>query len=156
MAVTPDDEFEVTVDDLDDLAAQVAAMAAEASGWVNLVPQVEPGHEPPPRRIVAAIFSARGDAIPHATWSAPDRPGRPATLGIEHGTGPRALDRLDEVGLGLRPGWLKAADHARRGLVVTAPPDEQPIEALRWLLQAATALTVPPLTGAWLARLYRP
>lgn len=156
MAITPDEELEVTIDELDGLAATAAAMADAASGWVNLIPEVESGHEPPPRSIVATVFSARGEAIPHATWSAPEQPGRRTKLGIEHGSGPKALARLDEVGLGLRPGWLKVADHPRRGLVVTAPPDEQAVEALRWLLDAATALSVPPLTGSWLARVYRP
>ena len=156
MAITPDEELEVTATDLGALATVVATLADAASGWVNLLPEVEPGHEPPPRGIVAAVFSARGEAIPHATWSAPDQPGRRPTLGIEHGSGPQALARLDEVGLGLRPGWLKVADHPRRGLVVTAPTDEQPVEALRWLLDAATALSVPPLTGAWQARVFRP
>ena len=156
MAITPDEELEVTADDLEVLASRIAALADIGSGWVNLLPEVVPGHEPPPRRIVAAVFSARGEPIPHATWSAPDRPGRRATLGIEHGAGPKALARLDEVGLGLLPGWLKVADHPRRGLVVSVPADEQPAEALRWLVDAATALSVPPLTGTWLARIYRP
>jgi hypothetical protein len=105
---------------------------------------------------VVAVFSARGDAVPLVTWTPPERPGGRSTVGIAHGWGPGALPRLTEEGLGLGAGWLKVADHARRGLVVTVPGPTDPGDVARWMLAAAHALSAVPLTGAWLAGVYRP
>lgn len=156
MAVHPADELPFDEHDRAGLVALVEELAASASGWVNFVPEVAEGHEPPPRNLIVSVFSARGEAVPMATWSAPPAPGKRATLGIEHGAGPRALERLADAGLTLPAGWWKVADHARRGLVVTAPADADLDEALGWLLTAAHALSTVPLTGSWLARVYRP
>lgn len=156
MALSPTAELTVDEDDLAPLAAEVAGLVASASGWINLLPEVEPGHETPARNPIAAIFSARGEAVPFATWTAPEQPGGRCSLGVEHGSGPKALARLAEAGLTLPPGWLKAADHPRRGLVVTAPGDADPEDQVWWLLTASHALSTVPLTGAWLARVYRP
>jgi hypothetical protein len=155
VAVTPSEELAFTEDDLTPVEAVLAELAAEARGWVNLTPEVEPGEEPPPRNVVVAVFSARGDAVPLATWSAPERPGGRATLGVEHGSGPKALGRLADHELGLPERWLKVADHPRRGLVVTTPGDTEVADALWWLLAASHALSTVPLTGAWLATVYR-
>ncbi len=156
MSLEPDEEIAVTTDDLAAVLAVLDELTAATSGWVNLLPEVEPGHEPPPRNLVIALFSARGDAVPLATWTAPARAGGRPTVGIGHGSGPQALAQLEEAGLGLGPGWWKAADHPRRGLVVNPPADAAPADVLRWLLDAATELSTVPLTGAWLARVYRP
>ncbi len=156
MAVHPDDEFPFEEDDAGAVADLLRSLAAQGAGWVNFVPEVAEGHDPPPRSIVVAVFSARGEPIPLATWSAPAGPGKRATLGIEHGSGPKALARLADAGLPLPDGWWKVADHARRGVVVTTPGDAEPEEVLRWLLTAAHALSVVPLTGSWSARVYRP
>ncbi|HEX2578306.1 MAG TPA: hypothetical protein VHK88_18315 [Aquihabitans sp.] len=156
MAVTPAEELEFDEDDLAPAVAVLAEVTAAGGGWVNLSPEVEPGHDPPPRNVVVAVFSARGAAIPLATFSAPEQPGGRATIGIEHGAGPRALERLAEHDLVLGPGWLKVADHPRRGLVVTVPPGAATADVLWWLLAASHALSPVPLTGAWLAKVYRP
>lgn len=155
MALTPDEELELDEDDLAAVTEVLAELTAAGSGWVNLRPEVEQGHEPPPRSWLALIFSARGEAVPFVTWTPPSEPGGRSTLGIEHGSGPRALDRLGEHDLGLRPGWLKVADHPRRGLVVTAPGDVAPGDVLWWLLASSHALSTVPLSGAWRASVYR-
>lgn len=156
MAVTPPEELEFDEDDLEPVLAAMAELTAAAKGWINLSPEVEAGHDPPPRNLVVALFSARGEATPLATWAAPEAPGQRATLGIEHGSGPKALARLAERELPLPPGWLEVADHPRRGLVVTAPADAEPGDVLWWLLTASHLLSVPPLTGSWQAKVYRP
>ena len=156
MAVHPDEEFPFTEDDLGHLTDVLVELTEAANGWVNLVPEVVPGHDPPPRNLVVAVFSARGDSVPLATWTAPSKPGGRPTVGIGHGTGPQALVRLGEDGLGLPDGWWKAADHPRRGLVVNPSTGATPEAVLTWLLAASDALTLVPLTGAWLARVYRP
>lgn len=154
MAVTPSEELTFDVSDLTEPVRALDRLAAASKGWVNFLPEVVEGLEPPQRNPVVAIFSARGEPVPLATWSAPSQPGRRATVGIEHGSGPRALDRLEASGIGLRDGWLKVSDHPRRGLVVTAPASASTGSVLGWLLAAAEQLSVAPLTGAWLASVY--
>jgi hypothetical protein len=156
VAVHPSDEL--PFDDADPAAvvAVLDELTRANAGWVNFVPEVVEGHEPPPRSIVVSVFSARGEAVPMATWSVATAEGKRPTLGIEHGSGPRALERLADAGLALPAGWWKVADHSRRGLVVTAPSDADHRTALGWLLTATHALSTVPLTGSWLARIYRP
>lgn len=155
MAITSDQDLEFDEDDLAAVAEVLAELTAAGAGWVNLRPEVEQGQEPPPRSWLALIFSARGEAVPFATWTPPAAPGGRSTLGIEHGSGPQALARLGEHDLGLRPGWLKVADHPRRGLVVTAPAGEEVGDVLWWLLASSHALSTVPLSGAWRASIYR-
>lgn len=154
MAVPPPAELVVDEDDLAPVVAELVRLAATGA-WINLLPEVVEGEEPPPRNPVVGIFSARGDPVPMATWSGAAG-GRRWTLGIEHGWGPKALARLTEVDLGLRDGWLKVSDHARRGLVVTCPASEDPDEVVWWLMTACHALSPVRLTGSWLARVYEP
>jgi hypothetical protein len=154
----PDEERELHLDDPDDvawLADVLSRLATATRGWVNLLPEVEPGYEPPPRNPVIALFSSRGDAVPLATWAAPEATGGPASLGIQHGSGPQALARLGDAGLPLPDGWRKASDHPRRGLVVLVPSSAAPAAVGRWLLEAAGALSTVPLTGHWLAQVHR-
>lgn len=155
MAVPPPTELVVHEDELDELAARLGRLAGTGA-WVNLLPEVVPGHEPPPRSPVIALFSARGDAVPMATWSAASTPTGRATVGIEHGSGPRALARLAEHDLALPDRWLKVSDHPRRGLVVTCPAEAEAADVLWWLLAATHALSVVPLSGSWLAQIYEP
>lgn len=155
MAVTPSEEIPFDEDALDTVEAVLAELGGAGRGWVNFSPEVEPGYEPPPRNLAVVLFSARGDAVPLATWRAPETPGGRATVGVEHGAGPKALARLTEMDLGLAAGWQRVADHPRRGLVVTTPPDAEPTDVLWWLLAASHALSPVPLTGDWLAKVYR-
>jgi hypothetical protein len=160
MAVTPTREIPFDEDAIDEIAAILADLEAASTGagssWVNFVPEVEEGHEPPHRNPVVAIFSARGDAVPLATWTSPAKPGGRPNLGITHGSGPQALAKLARFGIGLEPGWLKVADHPRRGLVVACPREAAPDHTLWWLLTAAHVLSTVPLTGNWLAQVYEP
>src|SRR4051812_39835082 len=118
MALRPTRELDFDEDDLGEVASVLAdldaATTGSGSGWVNFVPEVEEGHDPPPRNPVAAAFSARGDAVPLATWTSPAKPGGRPNLGITHGSGPQALAKLARFGVELEPGWLKVADHPRR------------------------------------------
>ena len=154
MAITPSDEIPFDEDDLSPAEEAVARLAAAGTGWVNLLPQVEPGEEPPPRSLFATIFSARGNAFPLATWAPSGDPGGRSSLGLQHGGGPKALNFLAEHNHPLPAGWLKVSDHPRRGFVVTAPDGTEPEELVWWLLTAAQILTTVPLTGAWIARVY--
>ena len=154
MAVAPPDEITMDEDDLSPLVDAIRELTTASSGWINLSPEVEPGFEPPPRRLTVAIFSARGEAVPMATWKAPEEPGKRATIGIEHGSGPKALERLAAHEVPIPSGWIKVADHPRRGFVATVPADADPEDVAWWLLAATHVLSVPPLTGSWLAKVY--
>src|SRR4051794_36511251 len=96
MALAAPEELTFDEDDLTPIVTVIDELAAAGKGWVNLLPEVEEGHEPPPRRFVIELFSSRGDAVPKATWTPPDKPGRRAKVGIQHGSGPHALRRLAE------------------------------------------------------------
>lgn len=155
MAPKPREERSFDEDDMGPAIEAMDELTAAGQGWINLFPAVADDTMVPVSGGLFAIFTARGPAIPMATWTPPPagKPGR-ATLGIEHGSGPRALNRLTELKLGLEPGWFKVSDHPKRGLVVTAPADAANDDVLWWLLAAAHALSTVPLTGAWLARIY--
>ena len=156
MALTPAEEIHFDEDDLSSVADQMTRLMADGAGWINFVPEVKPGHELPPRSFGALIFSSRGEPVPLATWSAPEEPGGPTTIGIQHGSGPKALKQLAERDLALPAGWWKRSDHPRRGLVITVPADTDGEDVLWWLLAAGHALCVAPLTGSWLAKVFRP
>lgn len=155
MAITPSEEIPFDEDDPSAAVAAIARQAALGTGWVNLVPEVEPGQEPPPRSLFAAIFSGRGSALPLATWAPSGEPDGRFSLGLQHGGGPKALNVLAQHQHPLPEGWRKVSDHPRRGLVVTAPADTDPDDVVWWLLTAAHLLSSVPLTGSWLARVYQ-
>ena len=154
MAVRPSEVLNVTEPDLHTVADLVRALVDGA--WVNLVPDIDPELAPPPRGALAAIFSARGPMLPLVTITAPETPGGPLSVGIEHGAGPRALDRLADADHALPAGWRRVADHPRRGLVLTVPGDADPDEVVDWLVHAAHVLCPIPLPPGWLAQSYRP
>jgi hypothetical protein len=156
VAVHPERELAFDEDDLSPAVALMDELAASGAGWINFTPEVAEGERIPPRGLVVSIFSARGEPVPLVTWTAPTEGASRVSLGIEHGSGPRALPRLDEMGLGLHPGWLKVADHAKRGVVVSCPAHDDHEDVLWWLLAAGHALSAVELTGSWLAQVYRP
>lgn len=153
--MTADEEIPFDEGNLGPVAAALAELTDRGAGWINLVPAVAEGFEPPPRNLFAWMFANRGEPIPVLTWTPAAKAGGRATVGISHGSGPRGLARLADAGQALPAGWLKASDHARRGIVLTVPAASDRAEALVWLLDAAHVLCDVPLTGDWLARVYR-
>jgi hypothetical protein len=140
------------------VAERMAALAAAGAGWINLSPGLDVDVPPPPRSALAAIFGARGPAVPLASW-APASGRNPPTVGIQHGQGPRAVARLAEDGIALPDGWRRLQDHPRSGLVLATTPaaDQAALEAvLAWLLRATGALCPVPRTGEWRAYCYEP
>jgi hypothetical protein len=156
VAKTPCQELPFREDDFAPVLDAFNELTAATTGWINLLPEVDPDVEVPPRSLLARVVSARGEVVPLATWLAPTTAGGRANVGIEHGSGPRALPRLAEHGLALPTGWLKVSDNSRRGLVLTTPGDAAADDVLWWLLSAGHLLSGPPLTGSWLAKVYRP
>ncbi len=121
-------------------------------GWINIGPglrddQLERLPTPSP---LARWFSGRGPAVPMATWT--PQP----TVGIEHGAGPKALDRLADAGAPLPAGWRKLQDHAKNGIVVQPAAAASHREVLRWLLSACWSLCPIEIDDHWLAQVHRP
>lgn len=139
--------------------AAMADLGSSGGGWINLEPEVAEEHVPDEPSGSSRLFGGLGPAIPLCTWTPPApnrrRPG-PATIGVQHGTGGRAVPRLTDLGLGLPAGWTVRGDNPRRGLVVElrGPADDRTI--LDWLLAAGEALATTPTTGRWLAAVNRP
>lgn len=152
MSLTPTLEFGWNEADPRSVLDRMAGLTGADRGWINLRPEIAAEDEPPPRSIGAWLFSARGEPVPLITW-APE-PDGPGSLGIAHGSGARALDQMADAGHRLPAGWLRRADHARRGLVVETPPGTDMSEVLQWAVRAAHLLTRVPLTGEWLASVY--
>jgi hypothetical protein len=153
----PDEEIPFAEAEPGVVLERMARYRDAGAGWINLLPEVADDVEVPASGGLLSFLAARGPSIPLATWSAgaPTKrgPGRP-TIGVQHASGPKALIRLADLGLKLGPGWMKVQDHPRRGLVVTVPADKDDHDVLHWLLSAAHALAVVPLTGDWLERAY--
>jgi len=142
----------------------VAAMrrmqsSGEGEGWINLHPLLSDDQATrlPEQTTIGSWFSGRGPAVSNATWTPAQRTKRetPAQVGISHGTGPGALDRLEELGLALPAGWTKRQDHAKHGIVADVPETADQADVLRWMLDACTALpTVVRAGDDWVAAVH--
>jgi len=155
VATEADTEFSFDEDDLGPVTAAVTSVAATGRGWVNLIPDLEGDQEPPGRNLFAAIFLSRGPTVPLATVAPSGRGDGRLSIGLQHPGGTKAITRLAEHGLELRPGWLKVGDHPKRGMVISTP-DDDPEDVIWWLLTAAHLLGSIPLNGSWTARVYDP
>ncbi|MEZ5165359.1 MAG: hypothetical protein R2695_02310 [Acidimicrobiales bacterium] len=130
-----------------------------AEGWINLGPALDDDEFAalPPRRGLGSWFSARGPVVPMATWTpavAGSRP-RQAQIGLAHGTGPDALERLAAAGVELPSEWRKVQDHAKHGVVASLSTDPSPSAVVEWLLAALTVLSpIVPADDVWIAEVY--
>lgn len=150
----------------DDVKLVAAAMQrldrrGDGEGWVNFQPWLTDDEHArlPERTTLGDWFSGRGPAVAMATWmpAARGRKPRPAQVGVEHGTGPGALDRLAEAGIELPDGWFKRQDHAKHGIVAELPEGQDLAAVVRWLLIAATRLrTVVEPGDDWIAVIHEP
>jgi hypothetical protein len=148
------------------IVARMAAMVDAGAGWVNFSPGLDVDEPPPDRTALGSLLASRGPVVPLATW-APPQGREPASAGIQHAQGPRAVATLAERGVALPAGWRVRQDHPRRGLIVVptggsdagaaarSPSDESALdEVLDWLLRAAGALCPVRRTGEWRAYCY--
>jgi len=153
------EEVEVHPEDTTAIEADIRRLAAAHDGWINLQPVASDEDTPPPGRGLAILFGAAPTAVPVCTWVAGhvDRRGvRPDQIGIQHGTGPRALSRLAAEGLALPSGWRWRQDNARRGIVIDLPGGCEPGTMLAWLMAAGRQLALTGLDGRWRARIFYP
>ena len=144
----------VRADDKADLVAAIAA-AAGGDGWVNVEPQVDDD-----QRIevpgIFAWFSARGPQVPVGTF-VPGNDRDPASVGLDHGTGRGAGDRLVAAGVAAPADWVLRQDHPKHGLVWDLDPRNVDATAVARLLLEGTAFLCPlPTEGQWTATVNRP
>lgn len=158
MAATPD-VIEFTRDQTGRLLARMDELSRSGKGWINIGPGLTPEEFStlPPRSTLAKFFSGRGAAVPMATWTPGAAGGRgsPTQVGLDHGTGPNALDRLREAGVALPSGWVKRQDHAKHGIVAEIPEAVTHDAVIEWLLPAMVALSPRVRVGVdWIAEVY--
>ena len=141
-------------------AMQTLEARGDGLGWINIGPglrddQIDRLPAPSP---LARWFSGRGPAVPMATWTPPPaaQAGSSPTVGVEHGAGPKALDRLRDAGAPLPAGWRKVQDHAKNGIVVQPAASASHDEVLGWLLSACWSLCPIDIEDHWLAEVHRP
>lgn len=146
----------------------MADLEARGSGWINLGPGLRDDQidRLPAPSALGRWFSGRGPVVPMATWT-PAVPGSdgsrpsgkkptPAVVGVAHGAGPKALDRLRDAGLDLPEGWRKVQDHAKRGIVAEVVPGAGRAEVAAWLVSACWSLCPIEIDDEWLAEIHRP
>lgn len=139
---------------------RMRALLKAQRGWVNFHPLIEdedgdsPAEMAPVRPGVLGLFSGRGPAIPVATWVPGEKVRKgtaPDSIGIQHGSGPKAARRLREAGITAPASWRVLADHPKRGLVVQIPSGSDPEAVLTWLIAACRELSTVPLPNEWAA-----
>lgn len=144
---------------VDEVVAVMQGMTEAHAGWVNFEPSIPVEDVPASGSGAFALFSGRGPAVPLGTWTPPSAPKRgrsePAMLGLQHGAGSKVKARLAERGHPVPDGWIVMQDYAKKGLVVAVPPTADEATVVRWLIEAASALSTIPLTG-WRAAVYEP
>jgi hypothetical protein len=138
--------------------AHFAELAVAGAGWINLEPGYDSEDAPPARSLLGQAFSSRGPDIPLCTWVPRQRhrhSTEPQTVGVHHGAGGKAVDRLAAAGIEVPAGWRVVQDHTRRGLVIAVPDDVPHTAIVEWLVEAGTALCPIPLSGWWRAAIHR-
>ena len=155
MASYSTEVFHVQTGDHADLVAAIGSAMSGANAWVNVEPVVDDS-----QRIevpgIFAWFSARGPQVPVGTfvYSGPDVA---ASVGLDHGTGRGAGDRLTAGGVEAPAAWVLRQDHSKTGLVWELHPEGVDAEAVVRLLLEGTSLLCPiPVEGRWTATLNRP
>jgi hypothetical protein len=137
-------------------ALERMAELADGSGWMIFDAAVAEDDLPPPSAF-GGLFTGKGPDVPELSW-VPGEPGgrreEPLSVGIRHGSGPKAKARLAEAGHPVPEGWYVIQDNPRRGLVAQVPATEAHTAVLDWLLRAAAVLANVPLSGDWRVRIH--
>lgn len=139
-----------------EFTAVIRALGEARDGWVNLSPRVDPEALPPAG--IGGIFSARGPAIPLATWvpGTESRKGAAMTsLGLQHPLGSKAVHRLLELGIGIPDGYRVVTDNPKRGLVLESPGTGDPEEIADWMIRTTGGLSPVEFDQMWVAAVVR-
>jgi len=148
---SPPEQIDFSLNDRSTVLARMQRLRQTKKGWINLSPAIDEDQELPYRSSNFGLFSGRGPDVPLCTWV----PGPPVEVGIQHGAGPKAANKLRELGEPVPDGWRVTQDHSRRGIVVVVPDGTPDETALDWLFKAGSALASHlKLAGWWRAAVY--
>jgi hypothetical protein len=139
------------------VVGRMRELARSREGWINMQPLLEEEEAPEASSGLLGWISAKGPAIPEATWVPGEQKRRGVTkdsIGLQHRGGPKARFTLAERGAPVPSGWKILADHPKRGLVVELPDGTDPAAVVDWLTTAATVLSPIALPDRWLAVVY--
>lgn len=160
MTTDPPVHVEFNETDPTPVLAYFAELAAAGAGWINFEPGYDADDAPPERSLFGLVFSARGPDIPLCTWVPPQAKRRGwvelQSVGVQHGAGGKAVDKLAARGVEVPAGWRVMQDHSRRGLVLAVPDSVEPATIVEWLIEAGTALCPIQLSGWWRAAVHAP
>ena len=152
------ENFLVAADDPADLIEALLEVAGQPGSWLNIEPDVQDSL----RADVSGLFSwfsARGAQVPVGTLVAASARS-PASIGIDHGSGRGAGDRLVAAGIAGPSGWVLRQDHPKRGLVwesPTGPGNSRDAAAVASLFMEATELFCQlPVPGRWRVGIHTP
>jgi hypothetical protein len=152
------ENFLVAAADPADLVEALGEVAARPGSWLNVEPDVDDSLRADVSGLFA-WFSARGAEVPVGTLVAGSTRD-PASVGIDHGAGRGAGDRLAAASIGTPPGWSLRQDHPKRGLVwewAAGSEASMDAAAVARLLMEATALLCPlPVPGRWRVGVHTP
>jgi hypothetical protein len=141
------------------VVGRMREMAVSRDGWVNLAPVVDEADVPRTSVGVLGWMSAKGPAVPEATWVPGERKRKGGveadSIGLQHRGGPKARFALADAGVSIPTGWKLLADHPKRGLVLELPDGTDPAPVVDWLIRAARALSPMELPDQWAALVYR-
>ena len=161
MASFDTETFLIDAADPDDLVEVLDEVAEAAGAWVNVEPDVDDAL----RTHVSGLFawfSARGTQVPVGTFVAGTGRDVPS-IGVDHGSGRGAGDRLREAGLSAPDGWSLRQDHPKRGLVWEASHEQSRLTdstghgPLAQFLMEATVLFCPlPTDGRFRISVHTP
>lgn len=152
--------LEFSADDPADVIAWLEAVLHDGMGdWINLEPVIDDKDlgELTVRRGVMGWFSGRGSDLPFATVVGADerRRSTTASLGLQHGAGPKAARILADVGIDAPAGWHLRQDHPKRGLVYQQDGSVDAAITLDFVVASARALGPTTIDDAWSAVLHR-
>ncbi len=155
MASYSTDVLHVAAGDHGGLVAAIHTALASTDAWLNVEPVVDDDQRTDVPGIFA-WFSARGPQVPVGTFVSAG-PEAVASVGLDHGTGRGAGDRLSAGGVVAPPTWALRQDHPKRGLVWEVPRGGVDAVAVVRLLLEGTAMLCPlPVEGQWTATLHHP
>ena len=161
MASFDTETFLVNATDPGGLVEVLDEVAGAPGAWVNVEPDVDDSLRTEVSGLFA-WFSARGAQVPVGTFVAGTSRDVPS-IGVDHGSGRGAGDRLREAGLSAPGGWLLRQDHPKRGLVWEAQHqeprliDQTGLGPLAQFLMEATVLFCPlPTDGRFRISVHTP
>jgi hypothetical protein len=154
------EKFEFVPSSDERVAGYLKRLTEAGDGWINLLPGVHVDEQRTPNAPgVFALFTNRQPPVAMATLMPPKAAKRAfegVTIGLLHPTGNKAVARLAEAGVNVPEGWVVRQDHARRGLLLLAPPSATATSIVEWAIRAGTALCREEMTGEWQAVVYLP